>query len=187
MTRRRSRGVAALLLSVAAMTSCSATTTTHTAPHNDADVMFARMMIPHHQQAVVLAAMVPTNTSNPDLQVMATHIGAAQKAEVGVLQDLLAEWGEQASDPHADHHGGMQMMTGMVDQATLDRLPTLYDSAFDTLWTTSMIGHHEGAVSMAQDEIAQGESPDAKHVAQLIIESQQREIALMKHLISATE
>jgi uncharacterized protein (DUF305 family) len=185
MTLRRSRAVAALLLCVAALTSCTATT--HAATHNDADVMFARMMIPHHQQALVLAAMVPTNTANPDLQVMATHIGAAQKAEVGVLQDLLAQWGADASDPHAGHHDDMHMMSGMVDDATMRRLPTLYDNDFDTLWTTSMIGHHEGAVTMAQEELTQGESPDAKHVAQLIIESQQREIAIMKHLISATE
>jgi uncharacterized protein (DUF305 family) len=40
---------------------------------------------------------------------------------------------------------------------------------------------------MAQDEIAHGDSPDAKHVASLIITTQQREIAMMTHLTSASQ
>jgi uncharacterized protein (DUF305 family) len=79
------------------------------------------------------------------------------------------------------------LMAGMVDQATLDRLQSLDDDAFDTLWVTSMIGHHQGAITMAQDEIAHGQSADAIHVARLIITAQQREIAMMTHLISASQ
>ncbi|WP_245905832.1 DUF305 domain-containing protein [Mycolicibacterium palauense] len=204
--RRRWRVAAVLMLILAVLNAC-ASDVDHRhdvtgdggdhAPYNDADVAFARTMIPHHQQAVVLAAMVPTNTPNPDLRVMATHIGSAQRAEIGVLEDLLAGWGERSdgettrdepvTDPHAGHHDGMRMMAGMVDEETMQRLPTLYDGVFDTLWKTSMISHHQGAVAMAQDELAHGESSAAKHLANLIIESQQREILRMKHFISATE
>ena len=77
-------------------------------------------------------------------------------------------------------------MTGMVDEATMARLPTLTDTAFDTLWTTSMIGHHEGAIDMAQKEIRDGADPDAIKVANMIVVTQQREIATMTHQISAT-
>jgi predicted outer membrane protein len=70
---------------------------------------------------------------------------------------------------------------------TLDRLQSLDDDAFDTLWVTSMIGHHQGAIEMAQDEIARGQSADAVHVARLIITAQQREIAMMTHLVSASQ
>jgi uncharacterized protein (DUF305 family) len=82
---------------------------------------------------------------------------------------------------------GMMGMMGMVDQGTLDRLQSLDDDPFDTLWVTSMIGHHQGAIVMAQDEIAHGQSADAVHVARLIITAQQREIAMMTHLISASQ
>ena len=121
---------------------------------------------------------------------MATHIGADQQSEIRTLDGLLADWGEQTVDPprvsSTPPHDGMTMM-GMVDQATLDRLRTLDDGAFDTLWTTSMIGHHEGAIVMAQDEMAHGQSSDAVHVATMIVTAQQREIAMMTHLVSATE
>jgi uncharacterized protein (DUF305 family) len=156
--------------------------------HDPADVAFARDMIPHHEQAVVLAAMVPDHTANPELRVMATHIGADQQAEIRTLNGLLAAWGENTV-PHGGpppDHGGM-VMAGMVDQSVIDRLQSLHDDAFDTLWVTSMIGHHQGAITMARQEIAHGESGDAVRTATLIITAQQREIATMTHLVSASQ
>jgi uncharacterized protein (DUF305 family) len=101
------RVVAAVVLIFAAiLTSCSGSATnpptTQTKPdvtgsgaaHGVADVVFARNMIPHHQQAVVLAAMVPAHTANAALRVTATHIGADQQAEIRTLNGLLAQWGE---------------------------------------------------------------------------------------------
>jgi uncharacterized protein (DUF305 family) len=43
-----------------------------------------------------------------------------------------------------------------------------------------MITHHEGAVAMAKDELAQGANPEAKQLAQAIIDSQSTEIAEMR-------
>jgi uncharacterized protein (DUF305 family) len=166
----------------------AAGTTGRPAAHDAADVAFARNMIPHHQQAVVLAAMVPAHTANASLRAMATQIGADQQAEIRTLDGLLTAWNEPVVDPGGMSPPGRGMlMAGMVDQATLDRLQSLDDDAFDTLWVTSMIGHHQGAITMAQDEIAHGQSADAIHVARLIITAQQREIAMMTHLISASQ
>ena len=75
----------------------------------------------------------------------------------------------------------------MVDQSTMTGLQSLDGAAFDLLWAKSMIGHQQGAVMMAQDEIARGQSVDAIHAATLIVEAQQREIASMNHLISAPQ
>jgi uncharacterized protein (DUF305 family) len=158
------------------------------AAHNAADVVFARNMLPHHQQGVELAAMVPTHTLNPDLRVIATHIRADQQAEIQTLNLLLTQWHESADHDHGNAGGPDGMaMAGMVDQSTIDRLRSLDGAAFDTLWATSMISHHQGAITMAQTEIAQGQSADAIHTATLIVEAQQREISTMTHLISATQ
>jgi uncharacterized protein (DUF305 family) len=145
-------------------------------------------MLPHHQQGVELAAMVSARTANPDLRVIAAHIGADQQAEIQTLNLLLAQWHEQAHPDGGRHagHEGMPMM-GMVDQSTIDELQSLDGAAFDILWVTSMISHHQGAVRMAQDEIVHGQSVDAIHVATLIVEAQQREISSMTHLISASQ
>jgi uncharacterized protein (DUF305 family) len=163
---------------------------THTAPanHNAADAAFAQNMIPHHQQAVDMSAMVPTRTVSEDMLVIAKDISRDQQAEIWGLQGLLREWGEPVAPDNGGHadHGGMAMQ-GMVDPATLDQLKSLEGAEFDTLWMRSMISHHQGAITMAQEEIAHGESHDAIEMAKRIINAQQREIAYMTHLLSTAE
>ena len=140
-----------------------------------------------------MAAMAPSHTTNPALRLTASHIGADQRAEIQTLTRLLAQWDEPTAPGGHDHHAGMDTdmagsgMNGMVDQATLAELQTLSDGAFDTLWVQSMIGHHKGAVAMAQTEIADGQNSDAIQMSRLIVTTQQREIAYLNHLVSATE
>ena len=194
--------VAAALAMVALLSACGSTghdehaghnpaDASQSADHNAADVAFARGMIPHHRQAVEMAAMVPSRTSNPDVRMLATHISWDQQAEIRTMTGLLAQWGE----PEAMDHGGMPgmpgmvdgVMPGMVDGATMAQIKSLNGPAFDQLWITSMIDHHQGAVTMARTELADGRSPDAKKLAEMIIIAQQREIAQMNNLVSATE
>jgi uncharacterized protein (DUF305 family) len=152
--------------------------------HNDADVSFAQNMIPHHQQAVDMAVMVPEQTTNPRLIVLARHIFEDQRAEINTMKDMLAQWGESV-DGHNDHMG--MAMHGMVDDATMQRLPTLRDGEFDALWIKSMVGHHQGAVDMARTEIADGANPDAVKMAGFIVTAQQREISQLNHLLTVTQ
>lgn len=158
--------------------------TNEAAKHNSDDVTFAEMMIPHHQQALDMADMVPSRTTNQDLLVLAKHIALDQGAEIQTLRGLLAQWGAPVPPDHANR--GMTM-TGMVDDATMNRLPSLQGEEFDTVWIRSMILHHQGAVDMAQTEIAHGQNPDALNIANIIVSSQQREIAYMNHLLSVAQ
>ena len=167
-----------LIVLLVAMVSACAGQSSRPAAHDAADVVFAQNMVPHHQQAVDMAALVPTRTANQTMHVIAANIAADQRAEIKALRGLLAQWG--ASGGGADMGG----MAGMVDQATLNRLKSLDGPDFDQLWLTAMIGHHEGAITMAQAELAHGQNPDAVHLANVIIKAQQREIAYMSHLLS---
>ena len=54
---------------------------------------------------------------------------------------------------------------------------------FDRLWLTGMIGHHEGAITMAETELADGKNPASKMLARAIITAQEKEIATMKGLL----
>jgi uncharacterized protein (DUF305 family) len=148
--------------------------------HNAADVTFAQHMIPHHQQAVDMAAMVPSRSTNPNMRVIAIHISTDQQAEISTLEGFLKQWG-------APVNGGTMVMDGMVDQATMNELRSLTGPSFDRLWMDSMIGHHRGAVTMATEELAHGESPDALRMARIIVNVQQREISYLTDLLSATE
>jgi uncharacterized protein (DUF305 family) len=166
----------------------SPTRDSRSADHNAADVAFAEGMIPHHRQAVDMAAMVPSRSTNPDLLVMATHISSDQQAEILTMKGLLTQWDVRDAPSHEnpDAHTGMPV-AGMVDGATLNTIQSLSGMSFDALWMTSMISHHEGAIAMARMEIDHGRSSDAIKLATLMISAQQREIAQMNHLLSVTQ
>ncbi|MDT5193124.1 MAG: hypothetical protein QOI28_5375 [Mycobacterium sp.] len=163
---------------------------------NDQDVEFATNMIPHHQQAVEMAALVPDRSTNPAVLKLAADISAAQGPEIETLKVFLVQWKEGTdTNPEAPEtsgspdshggHGGMDPMEmqGMIDAAAIANLASLKGPEFDKLWMQSMISHHEGAIEMANAEIAGGVNVDAKNLAQQIVTAQQAEINQMKQML----
>jgi uncharacterized protein (DUF305 family) len=136
-------------------------------------------MIPHHQQAVELAALAPEHSTNQALLRLAATISAEQQPEIQAMKALLLQW---EVDPNAmgDHGAGMQ---GMVDDATMAKLKSLRGPEFDTLWLQAMIGHHQGAIDMAKAEIAKGQSADMTAMAKTMVTAQQAEINQMKQML----
>jgi uncharacterized protein (DUF305 family) len=152
------------------------------AGYNADDVAFATHMIPHHQQAVDLSALVPERSTNPQVVDLAKQISAAQQPEIEVMKVLLVQWKENpdADSGHGGHGGAMQ---GMVDDATMTKLRSLNGAEFDKLWLDSMISHHQGAIEMAKAEIANGDNADAKNLAGKIVAAQEAEIGQMKQML----
>ncbi len=156
------------------------------ADFNADDVSFATEMIPHHQQAVELSALVPDRSTNPELLTLATQISGAQQPEIDAMKVFLVQWKENSADGAADGaggHAGHGAMAGMVDDATMARLETLSGPDFETLWLQSMIAHHQGAIEIAKVELANGRNVDAKALAQTMVDAQQAEIALMQKML----
>ena len=122
------------------------------ADFNDADVAFATNMIPHHQQAVAMSAMVPERSTNSEVVKLAAAISAAQGPEIETMKVLLVQW--SGGEGPAGHDAGGMQMPGMTDDATMAKLESLKGAEFDTLWLQAMIGHHEGAIAMAKTELA---------------------------------
>jgi uncharacterized protein (DUF305 family) len=149
---------------------------------NADDVAFATNMIPHHQQAVELSALVPDRSTDPELIELAKQISAAQQPEIETMKVFLVQWKENP-DTGSGHGGHGSTMQGMVDEATMTKLESLNGAEFDTLWLESMISHHQGAIEMAKAEIANGDNVDAKRLAQTIIDTQQAEIGQMKQML----
>ena len=153
------------------------------AAFNADDIAFATNMVPHHEQAIELSALVPERSTNPDVIQLAQTIASVQEPEIATMNAFLVQWNENP-DTQTGHEGhDMAGMAGMVDQATLTRLESLTGAEFDTLWLQSMIAHHEGAIDMAETELAVGENVDAKQLAQHIIDEQQAEIAQMRTML----
>lgn len=148
-------------------------------PRNAADVAFAAGMVPHHRQAVVMADMARRHGGTDEFVKLATGVKAAQQPEIEQMSGWLVGWGEKVPDAHshAGHSG-----TGMMSQKELDDLDAMVGSGFEGMWLTMMVKHHEGALTMARDELAKGQNPEATKLARSIIASQTAEIATMKKM-----
>lgn len=189
-------------------TSASAATSSVAAEaHNQADVMFAQMMIPHHQQAVEMSDMVLAKQGiDPRVVDLAKQIKAAQAPEIEQMKGWLTQWGAPAmsmpssmpmpgmmpgmspsstnpGDDGAPHHGAMPGMTGMMSDQDMSALQNAQGVAAGKLFLTQMIAHHQGAISMADTEITSGQFPATITLAQNIKTTQQQEIDTMKALL----
>ena len=157
----------------------SSTASAGTATGVEADVKFAQMMIPHHEQAVEMADLALQNDSaSADVKALATQIKAAQGPEIQTMQGWLSQWGAAESDGPMDHGSG-----GMMSDQDMSSLSSASGAAFDTMWLDMMIEHHQGAVTMAQDVLATTSNPDVTKLATAVVEGQQKEIATMQGML----
>ena len=153
-------------------------------PHNQADTTFAQMMVIHHEGAIEMATLAEKNGSSGEIRSLAGRIRAAQGPEIAQMRGWLQKWGEPApedSDMAGMGHEGMDM-GGLDQQAAMDELTKLAGEEFDKTFLTLMIQHHQGALTMANQEVADGENTEAIALAKLIISAQQKEIAEMQAL-----
>ena len=184
----------ALAAGALALTGCSmspgdhggASTAGEDAPFNDADVTFAQGMIPHHEQAIEMAQLSDGRAADPGITDLAARIEAAQAPELDTLTSWLGDWGVDAEDG-GGHGAGMEHDSGsmgIMGPEDMDALAAASGAGFDELFLEQMIEHHEGAVSMAETEVADGEFPGALEMAESIRTTQNEEIAEMEQLLA---
>jgi uncharacterized protein (DUF305 family) len=124
--------------------------------YSPADAQFMHDMIPHHHQAIEMAALVADRTNRPELIDAAGRINASQGDEIEFMQQWLRERGERVPDPtaheamHTDHS-----MAGMATPEQMAELAAAEATAFDRLFLTLMITHHDGAVTMVEELLEQ--------------------------------
>ena len=138
------------------------------------ELMFAQMMIPHHEQAVTMSELALENTTNPDVIALATAIRDAQGPEIEQMKGWL--YGKSESHMHDMEMGGM------LTEAELAELASLEDAAFDQMFLTAMIAHHEGALDMVS-MIEDSTKAEVKKLYNNIVTSQSAEIEEMKALL----
>ncbi|GIL37730.1 DUF305 domain-containing protein [Phycicoccus sp. DTK01] len=158
--------------------SASATAGGSAAQGAPGDVMFAQMMIPHHQQAVEMAdlALDAKADASEQVRALATDIKAAQDPEIQTMQSWLTSWGAPAGA------GMNHSMPGMMGETEMASLKDATGTDFDRQWLTMMIAHHEGAITMAQDVLSSTKDAEVRTLAEAITKAQEREIATMKGL-----
>lgn len=172
----------------AAPTSAASTAATEaevSQTRNDADVMFAQMMIVHHQGAIEMADLAVEQAESEEVRSLAEGISAAQGPEIEKMTSWLEAWGEETA-PMGGMDMGMNMdMNGMSQEEAMADLEGRSGADFDRQFLELMIAHHKGAVEMAQTELQDGQNPEALELADQIVADQEAEIAEMEQLLSA--
>ncbi len=150
--------------------------------HNDADIAFITDMTPHHEGAIDMAELAETRAQSSEVRALAVKIVAAQDPEIETMKKMTTAWGVDLSASGAEHGGGHSSSMGDGDVAALEPLS---GAEFEREFLTRMTAHHEGAVEMAETELADGLNAQAKEMAADIVQSQTAEIARMKTLLAA--
>ena len=172
--------------SATATESASASASTDVAAeHNDQDTTFAQMMIIHHEGAIEMSQLAVEQAETPEVVALAERIAEAQGPEIDEMTAWLSAWGEDVSP---DDHGGMDMggmdMNGMSQEEIMTQLDALSGAEFDQAFLEAMIAHHEGAIGMSEQQLADGQNPDAVALAEKIIDDQQAEITEMQEILT---
>jgi uncharacterized protein (DUF305 family) len=165
--------------------------------HTPADVRFMQMMIHHHVQALVMAALVPERAERDDLRLLARRIDASQEDEIALMGRWLERRGEEvpavarADIDHVGHHGhgadhAEPGMHGMLTAEELARLEAAAGPEFDRLFLELMIFHHEGAIRMVEELFQSpgaGQDGEIFDFAQHVQSDQRIEIERMRRML----
>lgn len=182
----------ALGLAVAGCGSDEPASTSGADSHNAADIDFASEMVPHHEQALLMVDMTEGRDLSPEFEQLTQDIEAAQTPEIEQMQGWLADWGVDVPSGSTGHMMGGSggsgmggaMGPGMMSDRDLTDLRGAGSDAFEDMWLRMMIAHHEGAIEMAQTEVADGEYGAALDLARSIASSQQVQITQMQSMLS---
>jgi len=151
---------------------------------SQADATFMRDMIAHHAQAIEMSALIPARTTREDMRLLGERIDVSQKDEIAMMQRWLRE--HDADTAVAHHHMESMIMPGMLTAAQLAQLDKARGAAFERLFLEGMIRHHEGALTMVAQLLAQRGAAQESQVFQFAsdIDADQRaEIARMRRLL----
>ena len=164
---------------LALLTSCSTSSDANTgtdvveavADFNEDDVMFAQMMIPHHEQAIEMSdiALDPTVGASEVVKSLATRIKGAQDPEINTMKGFLTSWKMSLTMDTSMDHG--DMMSGMLSAEEITNLSTLRGTEFDR------------AIEMAADVLKDGKNAAVRTLANTITSGQDAEITEMKRLL----
>lgn len=169
----------------------SASSEVNEAGFSQRDLMFAEMMIPHHEQAVEMSQLAASRTSNAEVLSLAKQIEAAQAAEITQMQRWI-----DSSVASAASDGGMGMegmdpmdhgmgMGGMLTDEQMTALENASGAEFEKLYLEGMIQHHEGAISMAR-MVTNSNNAEAKKLGDAIVKTQTAEIEKMQQMLATS-
>ena len=134
------------------------------------DAAFVAEMIPHHESAIEMAEIAQDRAEHPEIEQLADDIIATQSEEIDQLTAISERLGEAGGSlGFSEHEMGMSMDTSMLESA----------KPFDREFIDMMVPHHQSAILMAREELANGTDEESMTLAEEIIAAQSSEIDQM--------
>lgn len=157
---------------------------------NVADAGYLTMMIAHHRQALDLADLAETRAEDRQVLAIARSIDRGQSREIIAMvawlvrhdlpEPTLADLEAVSAMPDMP---GMTGMQGMLSPTQMQALEDADGAAFDELFLTGMIAHHQGAIAMADTLVRTGEDVRVREMATDVIATQNGEISRLAALL----
>src|SRR5262249_20642225 len=109
--------------------------------YTEGDVKFMQGMIHHHNQALLMAAMIPTHPNTVQLLQLGQQIQISQSGEIQAMKDWLTDRHQELPMLHADGSAmmgkmDMSMMPGMLTPEQMKALDAAHGAQFDQLFLT---------------------------------------------------
>lgn len=141
------------------------------------DLMFAQLMIPHHQQAIDMSNLALKNNASLSVKVLARDVISAQKKEIAQMKYWLTSAKASSMMDHSMEMGGM------LNESEMKTLKSLKGTRFSKAFLEAMIKHHLGALEMVK-YLNGAKNPEAKALGMSIKAAQSGEISIMKKMLS---
>lgn len=135
---------------------------------------FLTMMIIHHGDAVDMARAQLASGKDAATKALAQQVIAAQSKEITQMRAWYRDW--YGTEPPRVAMSGAMAMMGMGMDAGMIRTSSDPDRTFLQM----MIGHHAGAVMMAEMTLAGDPRAEVQGLAKQIIADQAKEIAAIQ-------
>ncbi|MFD2350973.1 DUF305 domain-containing protein [Nonomuraea ferruginea] len=127
-----------------------------------------------------MTALAANRTTTASVLGFAEQIALSQQPEITIMSDWLAALGRRVPSGH--DHRGMEGY-GMATEEQLKALRAAEGGVFDRMFLQLMIRHHEGALKMAEEELAGGRDQRMRLMARDMYAGQGIEIARMRKIL----
>jgi uncharacterized protein (DUF305 family) len=146
---------------------------------NAVDATYVQAMLWNHQQARKLASLVQGRTTRPELRHLAGTIRTAQSSHVAQMTAWLRARGSVSSEDitHRPTEPGGRWFAGMMARTQLRTLAASNGQRFDFLFVDMLLEHHQGAIVMADEVLAEGRDAEVELFAGRAITYSQRAIS----------
>jgi uncharacterized protein (DUF305 family) len=124
---------------------------------DSAEVGFLQDMLTHHDQALGVARLTVAYGEDPTVRSYAADVLTFQSYEIGVMTQMLAEWGYTRDDRSDEAMAWMDMgvpvsaMPGLLTEEELTQFEEARGRELDALFLDKMAEHHRGGLHMAQE------------------------------------